>query len=156
MAIAGTVFRYLTERRIPYDVLSHSHTGSSMETAQVAHIPGVRVAKSVVLEDDHGYVMVVLPASRRLDLGELHHQLKRPLGLVSERELSALFQDCDMGAVPAVGPAYGIETVVDDTLVEQPDVYMEAGDHEQLIHLSGEDFESLLEQAQYLHISRHW
>jgi len=156
MAISGTVSRYLTERRIPYEVLPHSHTGSSMETAQVAHIPGVRVAKSVVLEDDLGYVMAVLPASHRLDLVELHHQLKRPLGLVSERELSSLFQDCDMGAVPAVGPAYGMETVVEDTLVEQPDVYMEAGDHEQLIHLSGEDFESLLDQAQCMHFSRHW
>jgi Ala-tRNA(Pro) deacylase len=156
MAIASSVTKYLKEHRVPYEVVSHTYTGSSMETAEVAHVPGDRMAKSVVLEDDQGYVMAVLSASHRLDLGELHRQLKRPLGLVTEQELSSLFQDCDVGAVPPVGPAYGMETVVDDSLAEQPDVYMEAGDHEQLIHLSGEDFESLFEQGQCMHISRHW
>lgn len=156
MAIASTVSRYLTQRRLPYEVLCHSHTKSSIETAQAAHIPTVRMAKSVVLGDDLGYVMAILPASCRLDIGELHRQLNRPLGLVPEQELSALFQDCDIGAVPPMGPAYGMETVVDSTLAEQPDIYLEAGDHEQLIHLSGEDFELLLETAQQMHFSRHW
>ena len=156
MTIANTFSRYLTERRVPYEVLCHSHTGSSKETAQAAHIPGARMAKSVILEDDNGYVMAILSAAHRLDLGELHRQLNRPLGLVTEQELCSLFQDCDVGAVPPIGPAYGMETVVDDTLVEQPDVYLEAGDHEQLIHLSGEDFESLLEPAQYMHLSCNW
>jgi Ala-tRNA(Pro) deacylase len=43
-----------------------------------------------------------------------------------------------------MGPAYGLETVVDDVLAEQPDIYFEGGDHEQLIHVSAEAFHALL------------
>ena len=154
MTMATTLSRFLTDHQVPYEILAHNHTASSMETAQAAKVPGARVAKSVVLGDEHGYVMAILPATRRVDLAELHRQLNRPLELVPEGELRALFQDCDMGAVPPIGPAYGMDTVVDDCLAEQSDVYLEAGDHEQLIHLTGEDFDVLLDQARHMNFSR--
>jgi Ala-tRNA(Pro) deacylase len=144
MAIASTVSNYLAEHDVAYDVLTHPHTATSGESAEAAHIPGTRLAKSVIMEDDQGYLMVVLPSNRQVNLGELHRQLNRNLGLATESELSSLFKDCEVGALPAIGPAYGMETVVDDTLAEQADVYFEAGDHEQLIHVSSETFQSLL------------
>ena len=91
--------------------------------------------------------MVVLPADRRLDLVELQRQLKRNLQLASEYELGNLFNDCEIGALPALGPAYGLETLVDDTIAEQSEIYFEAGDHEQLIHVSAEVFEALMGDA---------
>ena len=144
MSIATTVSDYLAEQDVEYDVLLHSHTTCSGETAESSHVPGGCLAKSVILEDDQGYLMVVLPATRQVDLGELHRVLKRNLGLALESELGRLFQDCEIGALPALGPAYGLETIVDDAIAEQPEVYFEAGDHEQLIHVSAEVFEALL------------
>jgi Ala-tRNA(Pro) deacylase len=98
----------------------------------------------VVLEDENGYLMVVVPSNRRVDLGELHRIMNRNLGLATEGELTNLFADCDVGALPPIGPAYGIETLVDDAIAEQPDIFFEAGDHEQLIHVSAEGFNVLL------------
>lgn len=144
MSIAMTLSNFLAEHDVPYDILTHPHTTSSGESAQASHIPGALLAKSVVLEDDMGYLMVVVPSNRRVDLGELHRQLNRDLGLATESELGNLFRDCEIGALPAIGTAYGVETVVDDAIAEQPEVYFEAGDHEQLIHVSGEVFQSLL------------
>ena len=144
MAIASRVSNYLAEHDVAYDVLTHPHTTSSEESAKVSHVPGYRLAKSVVLEDEQGYLMVVLPSSRRVDLDELHRQLNRNLCLASEGELVSLFRDCEVGALPAVGPAYGVETVVDDTIAEESEIYFEAGDHEQLIHVSGEVFQALM------------
>ena len=150
MAIATTVSNYLAEHDVAYDVLTHPHTATSGESAEAAHVPGARLAKSVVLEDDHGYLMVVLPSNRQVNLGELHRQLNRNLGLATEGELGSLFSDCEIGALPAVGPAYGMETLVDDALAEQSDIYFEAGDHEQLIHVTAETFQSLLgEEARH-------
>jgi Ala-tRNA(Pro) deacylase len=147
MAIASTVSKYLAEYDVPYDVMGHTHTATSAESAAVAHVPGNRLAKSVVLEDAEGYLMVVLPANRRLDLNELQRQLKRNLVLASEYELGNLFNDCEVGALPAIGPAYGLETLVDDAIAEQPEIYFEAGDHEQLIHVSAEVFETLMGES---------
>jgi Ala-tRNA(Pro) deacylase len=71
-----------------------------------------------------------------------------------ESELGSLFADCEIGALPAIGPAYGMETFIDDTIAEQPDIYFEAGDHEQLIHVSAEAFETLMgERVQRGHFS---
>jgi len=144
MSIAITVSDFLAEHDVEYDVLLHAHTTNSGETAESSHVPGARLAKSVILEDDQGYLMVVLPASRQVDLGELHRVLNRNLGLAMENELGHLFSDCEVGALPAIGPAYGVETIVDDSIAEQPEVYFEAGDHEQLIHVSAEVFQTLL------------
>ena len=155
MTIATRVVNYLVEQDADYDVLTHPHSSSSLETAQLAHVPGDLIAKSVVLEDERGYLLAVLPASCKVDLGELHRQTKRPLTLATEAELEALFGDCERGAVPPFGSVYELETIVDDSLAEQSDIYFEAGDHEQLIHVSAETFEALMGEAQHTGFSRH-
>jgi len=155
MAISERLAGYLHDQAVTFDVVAHRHTASSLETAHAAHVSGDRLAKTVVLEDDSGYLLAVLPATCRLDLGELHRRLNRPLGLATESEVARLFEDCEPGAVPAFGAAYGLETVVDERLAEEPDVYVEAGDHERLVHLSGEDFDALLEDASRATFSRH-
>jgi len=155
MAMANRVANYLLEQDVDFDLVDHPHSATSMESAQLAHVPGDRIAKSVVLEDERGYVLAVLPASYRVDLGELHRQTRRNLGLATERELGTLFEDCEPGAVPPLGSVYDIETIIDDTLAEQPDIYFEAGDHEHLVHVSGETFETLLGEARHSDFSRH-
>ncbi len=144
MAIAMKVSDYLADLDIAYDVLTHPHTMTSSESARATHVPGARLAKSVVLEDDDGYVMVVVPSDRQVDLGELHRQTNRSLGLATEGELGRLFADCEIGALPPIGPAYGIETLVDDAIAEQSEIYFEAGDHEQLIRVTHEGFHALM------------
>ncbi len=147
--IAHRLENFLIEHDIPYDLVTHPHAASSLEAAELAHVPGRRIAKTVVLEDDQGYLMVVVPASNRVDLGELHRQMRRNLGLATEAELQGLFEDCELGAIPPVGMAYGIETIVDDSLAEQSEIYFEGGDHESLVRVSGEGFELLMDQVQH-------
>ncbi|MDH3639743.1 MAG: YbaK/EbsC family protein [Gammaproteobacteria bacterium] len=145
MAIASTIIEYLNGCGVEYDVIQHEHTGCSMETAQSAHVPGDQLAKSVMLEDEDGYLMAVIPATHRVQISKLNRLTQRQLGLVTEPELEYLFEDCEPGAIPALGQAYGIETVWDEHLAAQSDVYFEAGDHEELIHVAGEEFRSLME-----------
>jgi len=155
MAIALTLKDYLTHQGVEYEVIPHHRTLCSSETAQAAHVSGECMAKSVVLEDDRGYVLAVLPATHRVRLGVLKERLNRDLRLASERELAFLFKDCELGAIPPVGKAYGVPTVVDDSLAEKYDVYFEAGDHEELIHVTGEAFMQVMGGAQQLHFSSH-
>lgn len=153
MTIAASVETYLTEAGVRYDVIAHQRTSDSAHTAQAAHIPGERLAKCVMLEDDDGYLMAVLPASRRVDLGALHQQFGRELGLATEGELARLFIDCEPGAIPPLGAAYGIDTVVDDSLIDAQEVWFEAGDHSALVHVSGSDFLKLMGDAPRARIS---
>lgn len=147
--IASRIKWYLDAHGICYEVVHHEHVESSLESARAAHVPVGRVAKCVLLEDEHGYLLAILPASCRLSLGRVREQLRRRLELASEAELGLLFGDCEIGAVPALGAAYGIPTLIDDSLLRMPDVYFEAGDHEDLVHLSGSAFRALLGDAKH-------
>jgi Ala-tRNA(Pro) deacylase len=144
MTIAATQQRYLIQRKAEYDLMLHPHTGSSRETAEAAHIPDDHIAKAVVVKDALDYMIVVIPASNWLNMERLRSELNRDLHLATEDEIAELFDDCEPGAVPPLGPAYGIETLLDESLVSLADVYFEAGDHEQLVHLRGQDFKALL------------
>jgi Ala-tRNA(Pro) deacylase len=128
-----------------------SHT--SMETAAAAHIPGDRLAKTVLLEDDEGYVAAVLPTSHAVRLSDLWVKTGRHLVLAREMELRELFKDCDLGALPPVCMAYGMKTFLEEQLAQQPEVYFEAGDHEALIHMTQDEFLSLMETAERAHFS---
>lgn len=155
MGIAITLQEHLDERGIDYELVRHPPSYSSMQTAALAHVPGHQLAKSVLLEDEDGYLMVVVPSTHRVRLGLLHKQLERPLGLATEPELGDLFPDCETGAIPPVGEAYGIPTLLDDSLRGCSDIYFEAGDHSELVHLSGREFQRMMEDVPHGRFSRH-
>ena len=101
MGISITLREFLEDSGTPYDLLSHPRTITSMETAAAAHVPGDQLAKSVVVEDEHGYMMVVVPSTHHVELGKLRMLLGRPFGLVTEADIEALFDDCELGSIPA-------------------------------------------------------
>ncbi len=154
MSIADRVTDYLANEGISYDLVRHPHTYTSLESAHSAHVPDECVAKSVVLEDDEGnYVMAVIPASRKLKIAALNEMLQRKLGLATEDELGAIFEDCELGAVPPLGRIYGMEMIWDQEIGDLSDVYFEGGDHEVLIHVTGAQFKALMRNERYGEIS---
>jgi Ala-tRNA(Pro) deacylase len=155
MAIAGTVKNYLAQKSVAYDMISHPHTGSSHETADAAHVREDHIAKAVIVKDATGYAMVVVPASHWVETRHLNSELARNFELVAEAELAQLFPDCETGALPPLGPAYAIETFLDETLTTLANVYFEAGDHEHLIQTSGDGFRRLLSGVRHGHFSHN-
>ena len=147
MPIAKTVEWYLDAHGVSYETLQHPHSRSSEETADAAFIWEDQLAKTVLLEDERGYLLAILPASYRIDLKKLGQQLNRKLELATEGELSDLFPDCELGALPPLGRAYGIPSVYDDRLRKISSVYFEAGDHCDLIYMGGREFIDLLEDS---------
>lgn len=153
MAVADTVQGALAQRGIQYDLVPHPHTGSSHETAQAAHVSEDHIAKAVLVKDASGYAMVVIPGTNWVEMKHLRKELDRDLHLAEEDEFAGLFSDCETGAVPPLGPAYGIETFLDEAVVSLANVYFEAGDHQQLVRVGGEDFQSLLSGVRRGHYS---
>jgi len=149
MGIAITLAQYLVERGVPYDVIEHPHTETASQSAAASRVPPDRIAKAVVLKGGDGFMLAVLPASRHIQFGELRKELGRDVDIAKEEQIETLFVDCESGAVPALGGAYGLKVIVDDSLANQPEMYLEGGDHASLVHISGAAFRELLADAQH-------
>lgn len=155
MTISTTLQDYLHYKHAKFDLMAHPHTGCSAETAELARIPSRQLAKSVILEDDlGGYLLAVVPANRQVQVHKLSEWMGRPLHLAPESELAKLFTDCAPGAIPPTGNAFDLQTVMDDSLAEEPEVYFECGDHEALVHMSIDDFLDLMEGADRISFAR--
>jgi Ala-tRNA(Pro) deacylase len=157
MKIAPKLEDYLRQREIEYRVVSHPHSEYSMETAEKAHVSGDALAKGVLVRDDDGYLLVVLPADFHIELESLHRLLGQQVSMVDEPALGEVFSDCELGAVPPVGMAYGIKTIWDpeSSLGKLDEVFFEAGDHQTLVHMSGVHFHELMAPAERGKFSHH-
>ena len=71
MSIPSRLASYLDQRGARYEICAHEPSHSSAETARAAHVPPHQLAKSVILEDDAGCVMAVVPADKFVMLGHL-------------------------------------------------------------------------------------
>jgi Ala-tRNA(Pro) deacylase len=155
MRISEGLRRYLDRESVPYELLRHPKTDTSTEAAAASGVAGDRVAKAVVIEDQRRFLVAVIPSTHRLELGSLHERLGQQVGLATEAEVRLLFEDCEDGAVPGLGQAYGLDVLVDDALLTQDDVYFEAGSHADLVHMTGEMFRGLMRSADHGEISKH-
>ncbi|MAT52812.1 MAG: deacylase [Porticoccaceae bacterium] len=155
MAMAITLQEYLKRHDVDYEEVTHPREASANRIAEQAHLSGERIAKAVLIKGDTGYRVVVLPSTYRADLSELSHHYHERLGLATESEVTNLFGDCDPGAVPALAQAYGVRVVYDETLMTQPELYLEAGDHETLVRVPKREFHRLMLEAEHGHFGRH-
>ena len=158
MAIAKQLQTYLKQHGATYRLVAHPHTGSSMESAEQAHVPGDALAKGILVSTaDDGYRLVVVPSDYHIDLERLQTLLRQKVEMATESELQARFPDCEVGAVPPLGHVYGIKTLWDPdaSLGREEQIFFEAGDHEHLVLVSGEHFHELMAPAERGEFSQH-
>ena len=68
----------------------------------------------------------------------------RTLQPARERELRNIFFDCQKGAIPPLGPAYGVPTLLDGKVPSEGDVYFRGGDAGDWVHMRGAAFRDLV------------
>jgi Ala-tRNA(Pro) deacylase len=134
----------LSSRRIPFERLHHRPTYTAQRMAQMLHVHGREVAKTVLLRTGEGYVITVLPADHKVDLEQVRHFLgDEEVNLASESEMERVFPDCERGALPPFGSLYHLETLVDESLAADEQIVFEAQNHEDAIRMSYHDYEAL-------------
>ncbi len=136
---------YLRENLVPYQVQHHATAFTAQEVAAVEHVPGKLVAKVVMAFADDRLVMLVLPATHRVDVARAAQAAgARQLRLAKEDEFKAAFPDCEVGAEPPFGNLYNIPVYVDEALTEDPYIVFRAGTHTDTMSLRYADFARLV------------
>jgi len=137
---------YLDQEKVKYVIITHSPATTAQEIAAAAHIPGKEMAKTVMMKVDGEMVMVVLPASTKVDLGRLLDATGADgVELAQEREFKDLFPGCELGAMPPFGNLFGLRTFVADELTEDEEIAFNAGSTTELIRMAYQDYARLVQ-----------
>ena len=135
----------LDQNGVRWVSIVHSPAYTAQEVAASAHVKGKDLAKTVMVKVDGKPVMIVLPASQRVDFQVLREVTGgQNVVLASEAEFRELFPDCEAGAMPPFGNLYGMDVYVAPKLAEDDEIAFNAGSHTELMKLRYADFERLV------------
>jgi Ala-tRNA(Pro) deacylase len=130
MPILTKLREFLEANKVAYSVHSHPTAYTAQEIAALQHVSGRQLVKVVIVKAGANFVMLALPADRRVDL----ERLKATLGvtdvrLAQEAEFRDLFPGSEVGAMPPFGNLYGLPVYVDRSLEKEPEIIFNAGTH---------------------------
>ena len=137
---------YLDHNNIKYTAITHSKAYTAQELAQVMHVPGRELAKSIVIKFDDKPALAVLPASHHIDFSKLAQVLGTDkIEMVSEREFEGYFPNCELGAMPPFGNLFDLPVFVSRDLRDDEEIVFNAGTHINAIRKPYTDFERLVQ-----------
>jgi Ala-tRNA(Pro) deacylase len=155
MPILTKLSEFLDKNGVHYEVLSHRQAFTAQEVAAVQHVPGMELAKVVMLRSGTEFVMAVLPAPYRVDLERAKTVLGKPeVTLATEQEFKGLFPQCEPGAMPPFGNLYNLAVYVDQALTRDEEIVFNAGTHTQTVKMKYADFARLV-QPKVVSFSAH-
>ncbi|MBI2834612.1 MAG: YbaK/EbsC family protein [Acidobacteria bacterium] len=135
-----SIQQFLGQANIAYSLFSHEVAFTAQEEAAVTHTPGRDWAKVVVCFVDDEPIQAVLPAPAAVNLDQLRELAgARTIRLAREDELKRLFPDCEVGAMPPLGPLYKQRVFVDAALMREPEIVFNAGTHTDAIRMRSAD-----------------
>jgi Ala-tRNA(Pro) deacylase len=139
-----SVFQRLTDlldgQAIVYQVLRHAPVYTSEEAAAVRGTPLATGAKALVCKADERFVMIVLPADRKLASKAVRKAAGiKSLRFASREEVEQL-TGLAPGSIPPFGSLFGLATWCDERLAEHQQINFNAGDHAISINLAYEDY----------------
>jgi Ala-tRNA(Pro) deacylase len=136
--------KYLRDNGVEFKAVSHPTAFTAQEIAAAEHVPGRQFAKVVMALADKQPVMLVLPASHRIELPKLKSVLQiKNARLAKEDEFQGIFPDCETGAMPPFGNLYSVPVYVDTALTGDPEIVFNAGSHRVTLRIKYSDYARL-------------
>ncbi len=135
------VLDYLQGRGAVFTVIPHPKTATAVGEAHAMHIPEDEVVKTLVVIANYGPALMVVPASRRLDMELATDATADPhVRLATERELERQFPDYELGALPPLSMLLLAPMYVDPAVAERETIVFAAGRQDISIRMATSDF----------------
>ena len=144
MAKLGDLIKYMQRSGVAFEVIDHELAFTAHQTAVATHIPDRELAKVVIVKIDDKFWVTVARADTRIDESMLKQSLgAKNVHLAHEEDLTALFPDCQIGAMPPFGNLYGLPVIVDEELARDESIVFNACSHTKAVRMSFADFKRL-------------
>jgi Ala-tRNA(Pro) deacylase len=139
----------LTQAGVPFTVTRHAAVFTSEEAATVRGAPLSSGAKALVIKAGDGFVLLVIPADRKLDSKKARAALGQKSIRFATREEVGEVTGLQPGAIPPFGSLFGLRTLVDPALGLNSAINFNAGDHAISIQMSFGHYEEVERPTQF-------
>lgn len=138
--ISKKLLNYLDKAKVGYKTIKHKTVYTAYDLAQTLKAKLNEVAKTLVVKADKVYVLVVLPASRKLDLGKLKKILKaKKVEIAKENVMKKIFK-IKPGAITPFGELHKVPVYIDKTLLKAKKIIANAGTYEDSVVMTANNF----------------
>ncbi len=142
MTIPATVLKVLDDWQIDYQLTDDEDTFHLMQGDPMTNYSS-KLARVIFLKDSIGQMQVIIPSNRILDLNRLSQQCGRQFSALNSQELDKLKTKFGIEDFPALPQVTQIDTLVDENLLEEDQLFITSGDNHEWIKLPVENFKAL-------------
>jgi prolyl-tRNA editing enzyme YbaK/EbsC (Cys-tRNA(Pro) deacylase) len=138
------ILQLLNEAHIEYKLSEHSAVTTSEEAARIRGVELRTGAKAMVAKSKENFVLLVLPADRKINWRAAKSELGvKELSLAATEEAEAK-TGCKRGSVPPFGNVLGIEVFMDRKILENEWINFNPGSLVHSIQMRSEDLVRLV------------
>jgi prolyl-tRNA editing enzyme YbaK/EbsC (Cys-tRNA(Pro) deacylase) len=153
MPIPSKTKKYLDTKMAKYDELAHKTVYTAYDAAQTLQKELKDIAKSLLIATDKAYIIAVVPAHMRIDLGKLKKSLKaKKVSIPDEKVMVKIFK-VKAGAMTAFGGMHKVEVWADKSLLKTKDIILSAGSFTDSVRMKVKDFLEM-EQAKLANFAK--
>ncbi len=140
MTVFEQIEELLSRHQAVFTVLRHQPVFTSEEAAAVRGTPLCSGAKALVVKAGGRFLLLVIPADRKLDGKKARGALGvKSLRFASPEEVRQL-TGLTPGAIPPFGSLFGLPTHCDPSLADNDTINFNAGDHAISVQISYADW----------------
>ncbi len=145
MPISKTLKDYLKKNNIDYEEIVHKTVYTAYDAAQTLKKNLNEIAKNLLVKTDKTYVLVVIPADKKLHLEKLKKALNAKSISIPKEQILIKVLKIKPGALSSFGKLHKLETVVDKTMVATKKAVLSAGSFTDSVFMKVKDFIQLEE-----------
>ncbi len=150
MSVPKKITNYLDKRGAKYAIVTHRKVYTAYDAAQTLKKKLDEIVKNLLVKTDKGFVVVVLPASKNVNLQKLKKLMNakgkgiKKIELPKEQTMVRLLK-VKPGALPAFGSLYDLEVYMDKSLERVKKAIFASGSFTDSIEMAIKEFKKLEE-----------
>ena len=115
--------------------------------SEKASIPAAQRLQAIMLEDSIGAMLLLFRHDQLLDLNRLEELTGRKLTVLKPERLARMLSPHNLNTLPGLPPLTNSPCTYDESILQEPSVWVESGKPGVLLELSSADFKTLLTKA---------
>jgi len=150
MPVLSSLVNLLKKNKIKYEVIEHRKVFTAFDLAQTLHLETKEIGKDLVMKVDGNYVLVLIPASKNLDLARFRKQVnlqRKKEGKKTVKKISFASESWmkknlkgKVGANPPFGTLQKLPVFMDRALTKVRKLVLNGGDYTFSISLSPKQY----------------